>query len=160
MRRNKSFWLRTRDSAIVLAVLPLLPFLIALGILIVPLYLLYKGTLYLLIWTLWLPRGKDILFVYSDSPTWHDYLVREVLPRFAERAIVLNYSERRTWSRWSFPVRVFRSFGGDRSFCPLIILFRPLARPKLFRFWGPFKDWKHGHRESVEQLTEDVFALL
>ena len=65
------------------------------------LHLLYKTTLYLLVWTLWLPRGKDILFVYSDSPIWRDYMTSEVLPLVHERAVVLNWSERKKWERWS-----------------------------------------------------------
>ena len=39
------------------------------------LYLLHRTTLYFLIWLLWLPKGKDVLLVYSDSPIWHDYML-------------------------------------------------------------------------------------
>jgi hypothetical protein len=53
---------------------------------------------------LWLPRGKDIIVVYSDSSIWHEYMTNEVLPLLQERAIVLNWSERNRWPR--LPLRV------------------------------------------------------
>ena len=84
----------------------------------------------------------------------------EVLPRLAGRAVIMNWSERRTWSRWSFPAHILRAFGGYREFSPLVVLFRPLKRAKVFRFWGPFKDWKRGYKEPVERLTQELFAAL
>jgi len=112
-----------------------------------------------LVWAFWLPRGKDILFVYSDSPIWREYMTEQLLPLCKERAIVLNWSERRQWSRWSFKVHVFKSLSGDREFCPLIILFRPFLT-EYFRFWQPFKDWKRGDHASLDALVTALKARL
>ena len=65
MRRKKPFWLRIWDAGVVVVLLPLV---IPLALLAFALYLPYRASLYLLVWTVWLPKGKDILFVYSDSP--------------------------------------------------------------------------------------------
>lgn len=116
--------------------------------------------LHLLVWALWLPRGKDILFVYSDSPIWHEYMETQILPLVQERAIVLNWSERKKWSRLSLGVAVFRHFGGDGDFSPLVVLFQPLRSARLFRFWSAFKDWKRGYKEPVERLRQELFASL
>lgn len=72
----------------------LLPVILPVAVVAFGLFFLYRITLYLLIWTLWLPRGKDILLVYSDSPIWQGYMASEVLPLVQERAVVLNWSQR------------------------------------------------------------------
>jgi hypothetical protein len=134
----------------------LLPVLLPLGIVGFTLYFLHRWALYVLIWLLWLPGGKDVLIVYSDSPIWHDYMEREVLPSVQERAFVLNWSARNTWPRWSLVTHVFRSFGGRRQFNPMVIVFRPLRAAKVFRFWGPFNDWKRGYTEPVGRMRDEL----
>src|SRR5439155_18714445 len=80
----------------------LLPIILPLALLALPLYLAHRLALYAVVWMLWLPKGKDILLVYSDSPIWHDYMETQVLPLVKERAVILNWSERNKWSQWSF----------------------------------------------------------
>lgn len=138
----------------------LLPVILPLAVVALGLFFLYRITLYLLIWTLWLPRGKDILLVYSDSPIWHGYMASEVLPLVQERAVVLNWSQRNSWQKWSLGVAVFRHFGGRREFNPLVILFPPVRSARIFRFWPAFKDWKHGDREPVKCLRRELLAAL
>ena len=122
--------------------------------------LAHRFALYLLVWLLWLPRGKDVLVVYSDSPIWREYMTTQVLPLVQERAIVLNWSERKRWSRWWLGVPVFHNFGGESDFNPLVILFRPLRPARTFRFWLPFKDWKRDYREPVERLRQELVSAL
>ena len=115
---------------------------------------------YLLVWTWWLPKGKDVLYVSSDSPIWKDYMENEILPLVAKRAVVLSWSDRSMWPNWSFAVRVFRTFGHGRNFNPMVVLFRPLRRAKTFRFLPAFQEWKHGNRTSVEELRRDLMQAL
>ena len=75
-------------AALVVLFLPI----ILLALLAFGLSMLYGGALYLLVWLLWLPKGKDILFVYSDSPIWREYMTTEILPVVEARAVVLNWS--------------------------------------------------------------------
>jgi len=116
--------------------------------------------LYLLVWALWLPRGKDVLLVYSESPIWQEYMTTQVLPLVQERAVVLNWSERKRWSHWSLATALFHQFGGAGDFNPLVVLFKPLRGANIYRFWSGFKDWKHGYREPVERLTQELVASL
>ena len=156
-RQNRPFAQRFWNAVLLIV---LLPFIVPLGLVALILYLTHRIVLYILVWLIWLSKGKDLLVVYSDSPIWHDYMVNEILPLVEKRAIVLNWSERESWSRLSFRAHVFRQFGSRREFNPLVVLFRPLRRAKVFRFWLPFKDWKRGYREPVEKLREELLSAL
>jgi hypothetical protein len=155
-QRDKS----SRSILRALGVVALLPVILPLALIALILGLAHRIALYALVWVLWLPRRRDTLLVYSDSPIWQEYMTTQVLPLVQERAVVLNWSERKRWPRLSLAVQVFHSFGGRREFNPLVIVFRPFARAKRFRFWQPFQDWKRGYKEPVERLRQELFVAL
>ena len=130
-----------------------------LALVAIALHFLHRLAVYLLVWALWLPQGKDVLLVLSDSPVWRDYMAAEIVPLVRERAVVLNWSERKRWRRWSPAPHAFRTFGGHREFNPLVVVFRPLRPAEVLRFWQAFKDWKHGHTEALERLRRLLAAL-
>jgi hypothetical protein len=134
----------------------LLPIILPLAGMVLILIALYQWSLYPLIWLLWLPRGKDVLFISSDSPIWRDYMRERVFPLVANRAVTLNWSERKRWSRWSLARHFFRSFSGNREFNPMVVVFRPMRRAAFFRFFIPLKAWKHGNPEPVEWLRQQL----
>jgi hypothetical protein len=158
MSRSKQGW-TSRLLGIVLGVV-LLPILLPLLLLIVCLVFFSMLAVHLLVCLVWLPRGKDVLFVYSDSPTWHEYMMHEVLPLVADRAVILNWSHRHSWSRWSLATWAFRMLSGHKNYNPLVVLFRPLRRSRTFRFWAAFQEKKHGNGTSVEQLTGELKIAL
>src|SRR6516165_7972109 len=86
-------------------------------------YVLIGLLLLIIIWCWWCPRGKKALFVYSNSPVWQEYVAEQILPRLGQRAVLLNWSERRHW-RLNLAVVVFWYFGGSREFNPLGVVFR------------------------------------
>ncbi len=137
-----------------------LPIVIPLVVIAIPLVLLHRAVLYMMIWMLWIPKGKDTLVIYSDSPIWRDYMTQQILPLVEERAVVLNWSERKRWYKWSFAPHVFRSFAGAYAFNPIVILFRPFRRAAIFRFWDAFRDWKRGYTEPVQRLRNDLLSKL
>ena len=158
MTRQKQPFSRRIGQVILIVVL--LPFIVPLATFAIVSHLLYRALLYLLVWVLWLPQGKDVLLVYSDSPIWREYVITQLLPLVHERAVVLNWSERKKWSRWSLGVVVFHHFGGAGDFNPLVVLFRPLRFARIYRFWSAFKDWKRGHKEPIERLMQELAASL
>jgi hypothetical protein len=97
--------------------------------------------------------------VYSDSPVWHDHIEQQVLPRLGQRAVVLNWSERKQWRR-SLAVMAFRYFGGTREFNPLAVVFRPFRLAHRFRFYEPFREFKHGRPEAVANIENELFDLI
>ena len=120
------------------------------------LYLLWGVILYIAIWLTW--RKERLLFVYSDSPTWKDYIEGEILPYIQDRAVILNWSERRKWGN-SLAVLVFRYFGGYRNFNPMALVFRPFRFVRTYRFFEAFKEFKHGDPKKVDQIKKELFKI-
>jgi len=158
MARQKESFMRKMASAVFF--MPLLLFILPVLLLCACSYWMYRITLYLLIWLSWLRNGKDVLFVYSDSPIWHEYMTTQILPSVQERAVVLNWSERKTWQKWSLEVRVFHMLSGENDFNPMVMLFRPFRGAKSFLFFSAFKEWKHGETKKVEQLRSELMQAL
>ena len=144
---------------VIALVIVLSPLIVVLLLFIVIAQVTFSAILHLMVWVWWLPRGQDVLFVFSDSPIWLDYIEAEILPRIRRRAIVLNWSERKKWS-WGLARAVFGHFGGTQEFNPLAVVFRPLKRAQVFRFWQPFRNWKHGRGERLRQVQSDFFRAL
>jgi len=123
-------------------------------------YGLYALLLHMLVWLLWGPTGKRVLFVYSNSPVWQSYIEDNILPRLPHNSVVLNWSERRRWRWWALSAAVFHLFGGSREFNPLAVVIRPLRWGRAFRFWRAFRDAKHGNREALRLVEADFFSYL
>ena len=119
--------------------------------------LLWGAILSIAIWLTW--KKRWVLFVYSDSSTWKDYIEKEILPYIQDRAIILNWSERKNW-KTSLAVLAFRYFGGYRNFNPMAIVFRPFRAVKTYRFFKAFREFKHGNYQKVEEIKRDLFEVL
>jgi hypothetical protein len=133
---------------------PILVLLIPIVVLVLGLYLLIGLVLHVAVWLAWFPRGKSVLIVSSESPPWKDYMADRVVVALQDRSVVLNWSSRRTWPRWpTLGLLVFWYFGRGREFNPLAVVFRPLRIARVFPFWKPFRDYKHGRPKAVEDLT-------
>jgi hypothetical protein len=156
--RNKKSRKRTLIEAALILIL--LPVIVPFGLFGLLLHFLNKLMVYLLVWLWWLPAGKDVLLVCSDSPVWREYVDTEIFPLVAGRAVVLNWSARHNWPKWSFAVRVFHTFGRGHDFNPMVVLFRPLRKAQIFRFLPAFKDFKHGQTESLEKLRRELMLAL
>src|SRR5215510_1846406 len=140
-------------------IIPLIPFIIVVVVIAVVCFAVMSVCLHLIIWTFWCLRGRDILFVYSDSPIWHDYVEQRLLPPIRHRAVVLNWSRRKRW-RISLARAAFHHFAGYREFNPLALVFRPLRRTRKFRFWQPFRDFRHGRPQALRKMEKDLFELI
>jgi hypothetical protein len=107
------------------------------------LWLMAAVLLQLVVWLTWCSRGRYVLVVYSDSPIWQEYFEQNVLPAVGSRGVVLNWSDRKQW-----------------EFNPLAIVFQPLAWPRRFRFYSPFKAFKHGRPQEVEEMRRQLLEIL
>ena len=139
--------------------IPIAPVLLVVVVLALVFFLVSTICLHIAIWSWWCIRGRDILFVNSDSPIWHDYIEQHVLPHLGGRAVVLNWSRRRGWH---FPLAraAVHHFGGGLEFNPMAVVFRPFRRTRTFRFWQPFRDFKYGHPEALHRMERKFFGLI
>ena len=137
----------------VVTLIPLLP-IILLGI------VLYRVTLACCLWIFWCPRGINTLLVYSRSPNWEDYINQNMLPKLPATTVVLNWSDRKQWSRFNLAVRAFRHFGGNTNFNPIVIVTRPFRMPVVFRFHRPFINHKHGDSQALRNLESQLYSTL
>jgi hypothetical protein len=130
--------------------------------------------------------GKRGILVYSNSPNWGQYIEQNWLPRIGSRFVLLNWSERARWAvERPFEARVFRTFGGDRNFNPLAIIFlervpgatvrawlssirkRDLLgvlapdrhNTAVIRFFQAFRDFKHGKDQLLRTKEAELFSL-
>jgi len=135
------------------------PLILAALVLAFVFFLAFTVCLHTAIWSWWCLRGRDILFVYSDSPIWHDYIEQKVLPHIRRRTVILNWSQRKGW-RFSLARMAVHHFGGDQEFNPMAVVFRPFRRTRTYRFLQPFRDFKHGHPEALQRMEGDFFGLI
>jgi hypothetical protein len=106
-------------------------------------------------------KGKFILFVYSDSSNWKDYIETRILPRIKDHSVVLNWSKRREWeSQMPFEMKVFAQWAGSNEFTPTAILFSAIKKVKVIRLGPPSQPAKHGKdrasKESEQALLKAV----
>ncbi len=156
---QKTRWRDWIISGVCIVLIPVLLPVVLFCFLVVMLVILLGKTLVLFaVWSLWLPRGKDTLVVYSQSPHWKKYFESGLLPKLERRAMVLDWSERSRWSSFDSRVALFRVFKGDKSFVPMILVVQPFQRPKTFRFYEAFQDFKHGKERRLRELESQVNA--
>lgn len=148
---------RTRLWQELLLLVLILPIVVPITIVALVVATVKSVVLYLAIWVWWCGRGKDVLFVYSNSPLWRDRVMLSYLPLLDDRVVVLNWSERKRW-RLSLAREAFYHFRGTAEFNPLAVQFRPLRPTKVFRFWRGFQDQKHGSPQRLQTVERDFFA--
>jgi len=105
-----------------------------------PLIYLYGLLLCPMVWIEWERQRKDLLVIYAESNHSQEWMAR-LSPLISDRAVFLNWSERKRWDRWSLPVQLFDAFGPHwmpeqftEFSLPSVIVFRKLRRPKRFNF--------------------------
>jgi hypothetical protein len=122
-------------------------------------FFVWGGVLRFWFWRAHAARGRPILFVYSESPKWQAYIEENILPRIGNCAVVLNWSQRRTWDSASpWEARFFRRFAGDREFNPLALVFWGPGRIRAIRFHQAFLDFKHGKELALREAEAELFS--
>ena len=98
--------------------------------------LVYRFGLKVRFWIRHGRKGKFILFVYSDSSNWKDYIETKIISRIENHSIILNWSKRREWeSRMSFETKLFNHWAGSGEFTPTAIVLPLIGKVKVIRLW-------------------------
>jgi hypothetical protein len=144
--------------------LALLPaFIVVLGALAIaaaPFYLAYSLLLRLILEVRWGRKGRRVLLVYSRSPHWQEYVETNWIPRLGDHAVILNWSDRSTWSRRSFAVWVFRHWAPALDYNPMAIIFPPFRRAQRIGFFYAFRDAKHGDPAKLRTAESKLFEFV
>ena len=107
----------------------------------------------------WGAQGKDLLIVYSNNPHWQRYIEEEWLPRWRERAVILNWTERAQW-RDEPEVALFRTVVGRKEHNPVAIVVPRTGAIKVLRFWRAFREMAQGKEQTFRTIEAQLDALL
>jgi len=124
------------------------------------LYFLYRLILLITVWIFWLPNGKNSLVIYSNSTIWKDDFENKILPQLDSNVVVMNWSERRLWRKYSLESMCFRAFSGRYEYNPIAMKFRLFRWVKRVRFFKAYKASKHGDNTLLEARKEELFSML
>ena len=106
-------------------------------------------------------KGKFILFVYSDSSNWKDYVETKILPRIEPHAIVLNWSKRREWEQqMAFEMNLFNYWTGTGEFAPTAIVLNLIGKVTVIRLWQPSQNPKHGKDKLSKGAEQALYAAM
>jgi hypothetical protein len=133
---------------------------ILLFVVLSPFIYLYGLLLCSMVWIDWSKKGKDLLVVYSSSEHSEGWMTR-LSPLIQDRAVLLDYTTRKTWPRTSPEVLLFEIFGPRPTtefflqfYLPCVIVFPMFRRPITFNFGTHPKD----REERFEQLRITLAA--
>jgi hypothetical protein len=103
--------------------------------------------------------GRFVLFIYSDSPNWKEYIETSLLPQLEPHVVTLNWSQRAKWGQTnSFEARVFRHWAGEKEFNPMALVFSSIWTVTEVRLWRAFLDLKHGQDRSLRLAEKLLFS--
>lgn len=135
------------------AALLLVPPLLFLGLWAYTLVLLYR------VRRRWQPQGIRALLVYSHSPKWQEHIERVWLPRLGPTVRTLDWSQRKSRPA-SLEASLFRRYGGAQDFNPLVVVFRGLGEPLVFRFYRPSLETARGNPGLLHALELRFFEAV
>jgi hypothetical protein len=124
--------------------------------------LIWGTTLRLWFWRAHRRHGRHVLFVYSQSPTWQAYIEANILPRLRDRAVVLDWSQRKQWNgmRLWWEARVFEHWAGTREFNPIAIVFATSTDVVCIRFFRAFRAFTNGQPEALREAEAELETWL
>ncbi len=149
----------TRNWWFLAGALPILLLAIPLILLWVAIMMMQAMFVNVAIWSWWCTRGRNVLFIYSDSIASREYVEQQILPKLAGRVVSVNWSQRpqRGVSLARFTGQYFCKSRKDR---PMAVVFRPFRPSRIFRFRRAFLDRKHGRLSALKTMERELFGAL
>ena len=106
-------------------------------------------------------KGKRILFVYSDSSNWKNYIETNILPRIEAHSIILNLSKRREWgSQMQLETKLFNQLAGPGKFIPVAIVFSPIGKTRTFRLWQLSENSKNSKVRVFKEVEQAFLEMV
>lgn len=114
-------------------------------------YGVHTALLHVVVWAAWCRNGSRVFVSYSRSPHWQSRFETVLLPQLPPSTIIVNWSDRKTWSRVSLRTLVFEHFLGKVAHTPSAIVFKPFRSARVFRFHQAYKSFKRGNPLPVHE---------
>ncbi len=109
----------------------------------------------------WGKKDKHILYVYSESPNWQQYIENNIAPKIDQKTVFLNWSKRSEWkNKKPLETKVLEYWGGEAEFNPLAVVFLPKGKVKVIRFHQAFKDYRHGKNTLLKNREAELYGVL
>lgn len=109
----------------------------------------------------WKSQNKYILFIYSESPNWSQYIEENIVPKIHKNTVFLNWSKRSEWDiREPLEAKILRHWGGEFEFNPIAIVFTPKGNVKTVRFLQAFKDLKYGKKDLLLRKESELYEYI
>jgi hypothetical protein len=109
----------------------------------------------------WSPEGKHILFVYSESRYWQEYIESNIVPSIKNKAVFLNGSKRSEWKKnMPLEAKAVSHWGGDLEFNPIAIVFASNQKVKIIHFYKAFEDFDHGKHKLLKEKEAELYRYL
>lgn len=106
------------------------------------------------------PQEKYILFTYSDSPNWSEFIETNIIPKIEQHAIIINRTKNPNWKHQFKPEKRAIELWATLNANPLAIVFEPNGKTEPIEFYEAFRDLKHGKDKAInEKCTELLRAL-
>ena len=102
------------------------------------------------------PSSQLGFIAYSDSQLWAPYIERELLPHIADRCLVINRSRGNWKQQFRAESRALTFWGGFTHYNPIAVVLRPWWRIRVFRLYGPFREYKFGRAKPLEEMTHAI----
>lgn len=106
------------------------------------------------------PRGKFVLFAYTHSPVWSNYIEQTLLPKIDAYCIVINRSRGNWKLKHPLEVKAIAFWGGSTANNPIAIVCKGKFRAHTFRFYEEFRGYKHGKPSELEARVRDLLACV
>ena len=123
-------------------------------------YGIHTAFLYLAIWSAWCRAGTRVFVSYSRSPHWQAGFETVLIPQLPASAIIVNWSDRKSWPKLALRTLAFEHFLGRNAHTPAAIIFRPFRRAQVFRFYEAYLKFKHGNELPVEEQEAALLSAI
>tara|TARA_R110002072_G_scaffold20841_7_gene75247 strand:+ start:3729 stop:4193 length:465 start_codon:yes stop_codon:yes gene_type:complete len=137
------------------------PFVIAL----IPVFLLIfiysillKVYIRIRLWVEW-PKGTYVLFAYSESENWSDYIEENILPRIAAHSRVINRTIDQNWKQKYRREKQAIEYWASLNINPVAIVFRAWRPATVIPFYEAFRDLKHGKENAINAKCKELYSV-
>lgn len=151
---------RAEGTRVLVAIALLSLLAIPIALVALPLYVLLRVLLRIAVELLVLFGRRRALLIYSDSPVWQPRIEETWLPRFGDRALVLNWTEAHAGGGLSPVQRLLTMWAPPRNVQPVAIVFPGILRTRQLGFYDAFRDWKNGDESALRRAEEELFAIV